>query len=371
MIFKGSPFKNATIQEIATQIEAKTRCEKKLPTWYLAKNMYYPDKLNIAQTSSEITALYKSNLVAGNSLIDITGGFGVDSFYFSKKIKTVTYCELNDQLSKIVTHNLAELGINNIKIVSGDGILFLKNTSKNYDWIYLDPSRRNDSKEKVFLLEDCTPNVPENLNLLFEKSNAILLKVSPILDISRALNELKFVKEIHIVAVQNEVKEMLFLLNRNYAQRIDICTVNFNKKGTQHFNFSLDEKVSATFADPKKYLFEPNAAILKSGGFNHVSERFDIAKLHQHTHLYTSDELIEFPGRRFKITHCIPYNKKQLEKSLNTMKANIATRNFPETVSQIRKKTNIKDGGNQYLFFTTKYDNTHIVLICEQVLNSF
>jgi len=364
LILKGSPFDPVSIQEIAEQILAKNSCEKKLPIWFNTQNIYHPNKLNIEQTSSEITADYKSDLVSGETLIDITGGFGVDAYYFSHKIKNITHCEIAEELSAIVSHNFKQFKVKNITTSVGDGIEFLKKSKEKFDWIYADPSRRNDTKEKVFLLEDCLPNIPENLDLLFQKTDHILLKVSPILDITSAINELQFVKEIHVVAVENEVKELLFLLKKNYTQNIDIKTININKEEIQEFNFSLNEEASATYYEPKKYLFEPNAAILKAGAFQQIAAHLKIDKLHQHSHLYTSDKLIDFPGRRFEIKQCISYDKKQLLKYIPTKKANITTRNFPETVAQIRKKTGLKDGGNQYLFFTTDLNNKHLVLIC-------
>ena len=367
LILKGSPYENVSIQEIAEQIESKKKCEKKLPTWFSTENIYYPNKLNIEQTSSEITAKYKASLVSGNSLIDITGGFGVDAFYFSQKVKNVTHCEINEELSKIVSHNLKQFGIKNIENYIGDGLTYLEKSVSKFDWIYSDPSRRNDAKGKVFLLEDCLPNIPENLDLLFEKSDHILIKVSPILDIKSAINELNFVKEIHVIAIENEVKELLFVLEKNYTQQIDIKTINSNKIKNQCFNFDLSSEVSATYSEPKKYLFEPNAAILKSGAFNQISEQLKIDKLHQHSHIYTSDKLIDFPGRKFEIKHKISYDKKQLKKLIPSQTANITTRNFPETVAQIRKKTGLKDGGNQFLFFTTDCNQKHIVLICNKV----
>jgi len=366
LILKGSPFAHVSISEIAEQILAKNSCEKKLPTWFNSENIYYPNKLNIEQTSSEITATYKSNLVSGKSLIDITGGFGVDAYFFSHKVATITHCEINEELSAIARHNFKALKVKNIETFLGDGIEFLQKYEEKFDWIYADPSRRNEVKEKIFLLKDCLPNIPENLDLLFQRSNHIFLKVSPILDISSALNALKFVKEIHVVAFENEVKELLFLLEKKYTQHIDIKTINFKKAEIQTFNFSLNEEVSSTFSEPKKYLFEPNAAILKAGAFQQISAHLKIEKLHQHSHLYTSDKLIDFPGRKFEIKHAISYDKKQLLKLISSKKANITTRNFPETVAQIRKKTGLKDGGNQYLFFTTDFNNKHLVLICEK-----
>ena len=367
LILKGSPFENISIQEIAEQILAKSKCEKKLPTWFSCKNIYYPNKLNIEQTSSEVSAKYKSNLVSGNSIIDITGGFGVDALYFSQKVNFVTHCEINNELSQIVSHNLEQLNVTNIKTQINDGIEFLKKSKEKYDWIYTDPSRRNDAKGKVFLLEDCLPNIPENLDILFKKTDNILIKVSPILDITSAINELKFIKEIHCISVNNEVKELLFILEKNYYQSIKIQTINFTKKGEQVFSFQYNEDISTSFSEPNKYLFEPNSAILKAGGFSQISQQLKIDKLHKHSHLYTSNKLIDFPGRYFEIIHEISYDKKLLKKLIPSKKANITTRNFPETVDQIRKKTGIKDGGNQYLFFTTNFKSDYIVLICKKI----
>ena len=367
LLFKGSPFSDVTIQELVIQIISKKKSESKLPLWFATNNIYFPPKVNIEQTSSEATAKYKSSIISGSSLIDITGGFGVDCYYFSKKIKNVIHCELNTKLSTIVNNNYQQLNINNIETVSGDGIEFLKNSTNKYDWIYIDPSRRDDTKQKVFLLNDCLPNVPENIDLLFNKTNNILLKNSPILDITKTIEELKFVKEIHVVAKQNDVKELLFILQNGYTKNIIIKTINYNKKNIQLFDFQYNKEINSTYSEPKKYIYEPNSAILKSGGFHEISHQFNIDKLHQHSHLYTSNKLIDFPGRRFIVNKICNYNKKEIKKYLRENKANITTRNFPETVSQIRKKTNLKDGGSNYLFFTTVNDNKLKVLICSQV----
>ncbi len=367
LILKGSSFKNATIQEIIEQIVAKKKCKTKLPTWFLTKNIYYPNKVNIEQTSSEVTAKYKANLISGNSLIDLTGGFGVDSFAFAERFKEVVHCEINTDLSKIVAYNYKQLGIKNIKNIADNGLKYLAENNRKYDWIYADPSRRSETKKKVFLLEDCLPNIPENLNLLFQYSDNILLKLSPILDITSSINELKFVKEIHIVAVKNEVKELLFMLKKNYQNKIEIKTINYKNEASEIFDAIYHLNSKPTFSLPKTYLYEPNAVILKSGLFKELSQKLNIDKLHNNSHLYTSDDLMGFPGRRFIIKHILAYNKKQIKKFIPTQKAHVTTRNFPETVKQIRKKTGIKEGGENYLFFTTNLENKHIVIVCKKV----
>ena len=312
-------------------------------------------------------ALYKASMISGDSIIDITGGFGVDCYYFSEKFKNVTHCELDTNLSTIVNNNYQQLKIDNMTLVSGDGIEYLKNSNTKFDWIYIDPSRRDSVNKKVFLLKDCLPNVPDNLELLFLKSDNILIKNSPILDISKTIEELRFVKEIHVVAIDNEVKELLFVLEKNYDETITIKTKNTTKNKAQSFDFQYLTEKPSTYTEPNKYIYEPNSAILKSGGFHEVSAQLNIEKLHQHSHLYTSENRIEFPGRTFVVEHICSYNRKEIQQYLKENKANITTRNFPDTVAQIRKKTKIKDGGSQYLFFTTVNNNKLKVLICSQV----
>ncbi len=366
LVLKGSPFKDVSIQELATQIVAKNKCKIKLPTWFKAEGIYYPNKLNIEQTSSEITAHYKASLLKGNSIIDLTGGFGVDCYAFSKVFNKVTHCEIDTDLSKMVKHNYQQLDVENILTVTDDGIKYIKQQNNIYDCIYIDPSRRDDLKKRVFLLVDCLPNLPKHIDELFNYSKTVLVKTAPILDINVAVSELKFVKEIHVVAINNEVKEVLYLLENGYTANYTVKTINFTKNTQQLFNFT--ESISeASYALPKHYLYEPNAAVLKAGAFQEVSLLYGLEKLHKHTHLYSSDRLIDFPGRRFNILNVLPYQIKRIRKLINSNKANITTRNFPETVAEIRKKTKLKDGGNLYLFFTTNLNNEKIVLVCTKV----
>ncbi|WP_298513260.1 RsmD family RNA methyltransferase [uncultured Kordia sp.] len=353
--------------EIMEQIQAKVRCEKKLPTWFSSEQIYYPNKLNIEQTSSEQTANYKASLVTGNSLIDLTGGFGVDCYAFSKHFPEVTHCEISQKLSEIVTHNYKILEVNNIQTVAEDGIAYLQQTSQTYDCIYIDPSRRNDVKGKVFLLEDCLPDVVTHQELLAKHATTILIKTSPLLDITNGLRVLNNVKEIHVVAVQNEVKELLWLIDtKQQTTQVSIKTVNLTHKEDEFFNFQLsDEKhQEVQYGLPKKYLYEPNAAIMKAGGFISIANSFQLEKLHPHSHLYTSDSLIDFPGRRFEIQKIVPFNKKIFKKELHLSKANITTRNFPVSVATIRKKLTVADGGTDFLFATTLLSENKVLLHC-------
>jgi len=367
VLLKKQQFKGVSQKELVEQLEAKKKCKDKLPSWYTTDAIYYPNKLNIEQTSSEQTAHYKSQIVDGKSLLDTTGGLGVDSYYFAKKIAQISHCELDLKLSKIAAHNAEKLGVKNINFYTENGIDFLVNSDKKYDWVYSDPSRRNDAKGKVFLLEDCTPNIPEKLNLIFEKTENILLKTSPIFDIQQGLRALKYVKEIHVVAVKNEVKELLWVLKKGYVNNVAIKTINLLKRENQKFDFTLSDEKNNTpkCSLPKKYLYEPNAAILKAGAFKTIANNLKIEKLHEHSHLYTSDSLQEFPGRCFSIDAVLPYNKKAVS-NLKLKKANITTRNFNETVANIRKKHKITDGGDAYLFFTTDINNSRIIIYCHK-----
>ncbi len=368
LALQKNPFPEIEWITILNQIEAKTKSKDKLPFWFAAKNIIYPSKISVEQTSSEKTASYKSELVSGENLIDLTGGFGVDDFYFAKKIKEVTHCEINPELSQIVQHNFEQLNVKNIDCQSGDSLEILAKSNSKYDWIYIDPSRRNDAKGKVFMLKDCLPNVPEHLDFLFNHSAKILIKTAPLLDISAGLSELKNVKSIHIVALENEVKELLWELHRDYFGKTNLKTVNIVKENRENFEFVLDENsIIPEYGLPEKYLYEPNSAIMKSGGFDEVSTFYKIKKLHKHSHLYTNSEIILFPGRIFEIENTISYHKNEMKNFLQGKQANITTRNFPETVEGIRKKWKIKEGGHQYCFFTTDENDNKIVLICKKI----
>jgi len=362
-----NPFPEVDWILILNQIEAKGKAKDKLPTWFSTENIIYPSKISVEQTSSEKTAAYKASLISGKRLIDLTGGFGVDDYYFSKKFNAVAHCEINEELSAIVKHNFEQLQITNCSFYAEDSSNVLSDLNQKWDWIYIDPSRRNDAKGKVFMLKDCLPNVPESLDFYFEKSDSILIKTAPLLDISAGLSELTFVKNIHIIALENEVKELLFEIHNHYSGVITIKTANILKDKTENFEFILGESEYPSYHLPQNFLYEPNSAIMKSGGFDEVSTSFKINKLHKHSHLYTSDELIDFPGRIFEIEKVISYSKNDMKMELLNKQANITTRNFPDTVESIRKKWKIKNGGNLYCFFTTDKNDNKIVLICRKI----
>ena len=368
LALQKNKYSNQDWLKILNQIAAKQKAKTKLPTWFAVENIIYPSKISVEQTSSEKTAEYKSQLVSGKNLIDLTGGFGVDNYYFSKKVNQITHCEINPELSEIVKHNFEQLKATTIKCFSGDSLEILATLNQKFDWIYIDPSRRNDAKGKVFMLKDCLPNVPELLDTYFKYSSNIMIKTAPILDITAGLSELKNVSAIHIIAIENEVKELLWILEKDTSKPTRITTVNISKNKTEEFSYKLNEtELNLSYFLPKKYLYEPNAAIMKSGGFDVIPSYFKIEKLHQHSHLYTSENLIDFPGRVFEIKKSINYTKTDMKTFLENEKANITTRNFPDSVEIIRKKWKIADGGNLYCFFTTDVNNTKIVLLCDKL----
>jgi hypothetical protein len=364
LALSGSPFPNVSSLELIQQIESRNAIEKKLPTWFTAQHIYYPPKLNLEQTSSEMTAKYKASLVHGTTIADLTAGFGVDGYYFSKNFTEVSCFEINGKLSEISRHNFKTLQIENVSCFAENGLEGIQGNF--FDVIYIDPSRRHDSKGRVFYLKDCEPNVTENIPFLFKHCKTILLKTSPMLDITQGFKELSNVSEVHIVAVGNDVKEVLWILEEDADESPQIMTLNFSIHGVETFNFEWNEIGSAQYSSPKQFLYSPNGALMKSGAYALISEKFGLYKLHTNTHLYTSDTLKDFPGRRFRIDRVVPYSKKDMKHLVQYDKANVATRNFPESVAVIRKKWRIKEGGDTYLFFVTIENDQKVVLVCSK-----
>ncbi len=382
------------------QIQGRQKAKLKLPTFYAKQNVIYPLGLSIEQCSSELTAAFKANLfrdfINNNKLtdklevektkllIDLTGGFGIDSYFFSQVFENVIYVEQQEYLAEIAQHNFKELQANNITSYKQNSISFLQNLDKDNDTnnntnkeeicIYLDPARRDKNQQKVVSLTDCEPNIIEILPLLWQKTNAILLKTSPMLDIKKAVLELNCAVEVIIVAVENECKEVLYYLTPNSAKLIRLHCFNLHPtKEIQQFSFTENDEQNAVvnYEKPLQFLYEPNVAVLKSGGFKIISKKFHISKLHKNSHLYTSEKFVErFVGRSFEIIQVCKFDKKEILKFLPHGKANIVARNFPLTVEEFRKKTGIKDGGEMYLFATTDYENNKIVIITKQITNN-
>jgi 16S rRNA G966 N2-methylase RsmD len=354
LILKKQLFTKVSNKEIAEQITAKNKSKNKLPSWYNTSGIYFPNKINIEQTSSELTAEFKSGIVSGDKMIDCTGGFGVDSFYFSRKFKSVTYIERAESLCSITKSNSDKLGIINTIHLNEDGLKYAQNINTEFDLLYIDPSRRDLKNKKVHFLNECTPAINYSVIKSLSNFKTILIKCSPIIDLKKTVNDLEIVKEVYIIGVNNEVKEVLIILNRGDKTKLKINCIDLSDRDNDFiFDYNeINNKENTFTSETQKYLYEPNSMILKSGAFNLICDRYKVNKLNQNSHLYTSNELTKFPGRMFEVERTVSYNKKNL-KSLNVIKANITTRNFPIEVKEIRRKNKIKDGGEDYLFFTT------------------
>ena len=361
-------FEGATAKEVVLQLEAAKKCIKKLPTWFFTPGIFYPLPLQIEQTSSEIAAAHKATLCPGKKMADLSGGLGVDSFYFAKYNEKVFHVEMDEELSEIAAHNFKVLGALNVQCTAQNAVQFLEDNDR-FDTLYVDPSRRDHMKGKVFLLADCSPNVPALLDSMWTKTDHILIKTAPLLDIKAACRELNGVYEVQAVAVGHEVKELLLRLKKGYQGPVKTTAVMLSDtREAIYFESSLEqEKESQSqYEKPLSYLYEPHAAVLKLGAFKSLGVALQLYKLHEHSHLYTSRVLIDFPGRRFLIQEALPYSKKTMKAFSNT-KANVSVRNFKMSVAAIRKKHSLQDGGHVYLFFTNDLNNKAMVIVCEKI----
>jgi len=353
------------------QINGMQKIKSKVPLFYTTDEILYPAQLSLEQSSSQSTATYKSTLCEGNSLTDLTGGFGIDCYFMSAHFKQVSYVERQAELCELASHNFKVLGRNHVEIFNQNTEAFLPEM-QNVDWIFIDPARRATSGKKVVLLSDCEPDVSALSPLLLEKAANVMIKLSPMMDISAALRDLPQTIEVHVVAVENECKEVLLILRKNNDKPLQVFTINFVKNDHQQlFRFDAHDESSSTSklsSEVGKYLYEPNAALMKSGGFKLIGNNFGLSKLHDNTHLYTGNELLlEFPGRIFNVNKVWENSKLSL-KQLTTEcpKANISTRNYPISVDELRKKLKIKDGGETYLFACTLANEEKVIIECKK-----
>lgn len=351
---------------IINQIAGRQTAEHKIPSWYAVEGIIYPVHLSLEQCSSELTARYKASLLSGESLIDLTGGFGIDCAFLSNGFKQVTYIERQKELCDIADHNFTLLSLHHITVLNKDSVEALHQTSP-VDCIFIDPARRNEHGGKTVLISDCEPDVEALEELLLSKANRVMIKLSPMLDLSLALRALKHTTEVHVISVQNECKELLLILE-NADKDVSIQCINFTNKGTQTFVFTQEEETGAMIPYTNQvaaYLYEPNASILKAGAFRVVASRFGLKKLHPNSHLYTSDTKIEdFPGRCFEVDAVGSVKDKTLLAGLS--QANITVRNFPMSVAELRKRIKLKDGGDVYLFATTLNDDKKVLIKCKR-----
>ena len=352
------------------QITARQLMSKKVPTWAANTHLEFPTHLSLEQCSSEATARYKASLLSGNTLVDLTGGMGVDCYFLSQNFKDTFYVEQQPHLVEFARHNFNILN-STIHVNEGNSETYL-NTMNSVDAIFIDPARRDTHGRKTVSIHDCTPDVGDLQELLLEKAQHVLIKLSPMLDISLALKELQYVKAVYVVAVGNECKELLFLLERNYTDETVIYTENLPEGSGGRLSFRLsDEKAikSAYSSGVIDYLYEPNAAVLKAGAFKTIANEYGIQKLEMNSHLYTSDRFLEsFPGRTFKVQSWAVFNNKISKTLLAGMtQANITTRNFPLSVKNLRTKLKLKDGGNYYIFATTLATAEKVLILCQKV----
>ena len=333
-------FPELDIKKMAHQIQARQKLADKLPSWMAESKVFFPASISLEQSSSESTARFKASLVTG-SLIDITGGMGVDTWAFAQTCSQVTYVEMQEELAAITQYNHQVLGVKNITHYTGNGLDKLN--QQDFDWIYVDPARRNAQGEKVILFKDCQPNVLDVIAQHPDKK--ILIKTSPVLDISRAIQELGGVSQVYVVSMKQEVKELLFVKAGNESLDPMITIIEEGKaifEGTQNRERELNNAIGSL----KHYVYEAHPGVMKAGFFKSVMMS-DLIQLGQHTHLYSSESLIEeFPGKIYEVIESGPVQANWL----SVKQANISTRNFPMSPESLRKKLKLKDGGVYTLF---------------------
>lgn len=367
LMLRAKQYADIPLKEVVEQIQSRKKAKAKLPTWYAATDLIYPPPLSLEQSSSALTAEYKASLFSGKKFVDLTGGMGIDFSFLSKSFKNGFYVERQTNLVKIARHNMKCLGLTSAEFHPTEAEDFLNKTSEKFDLIFLDPARRGNHDQKVFRIEDCEPNVLSLLPLMKAKGRSILMKTSPLLDIKGAIKDLGGATEVHVVAINNEVKELLFIIDDKASENPIIKAIDLaNTEVGFEFNYEEEQSVHLAHGSIDSYLYEPNVSILKAGAFKSIAARLGLTKLHVNSHLYTSKTLVaNFPGRSFKVIAEISLSKKELRKAIPNMKANITVRNYPMTVEQMRKKTGLKDGGDFYIFATTDQSGKKLVL-CEK-----
>lgn len=369
LALQGKKFPGIDMSFVIGQIAACQKVKDKIPSFYKPGELIYPPGLSVEQSSSELTAKFKSELVSGELLIDLTGGFGVDFYFLSQKFKNSVYIERQEYLCEIAAHNFKNLGLQNFEIYQGDASEIL-NELPQAEWIFADPHRRSNTGRKVFRITDCEPDLSKMLDLLHQKANKILVKLSPMLDISAAMSDLSGVTEVYVVSVENECKEIILKITKEPVIDTRIICVNLLKNAdNQNFAYEFNREKTAVNQIAKsfgKYLYEPNASVLKAGAFKILTHQFPVLKLHQHTHLYTSDEYLpSFPGKVFEIRELYRFEKKHLKRLIEDYpKANVISRNFILTVDEFRKKTGIKEGGDDFLFLCKNHSSENTILVC-------
>lgn len=370
LALKGCRDKEVDLSLALRQIAGHQKARQKLPSWAASDGLLYPQHLSLEQCSSEQTAKYKADicrrlLPSSNTLVDLTGGFGVDISFMSKAFEQATYVEQNEELFSVVEHNMALLAPN-VKCINGDGVEVLHHLS-HVTMIYMDPARRDAHGARTYGICDCTPNVLELRDELLQKADVVMLKLSPMLDWRKAVEDLgqQYVSEVHIVSSQNECKELLLVLKKQ-AEDMQLFCAN-NDETWQVPRFIQQEPPHINLSEAR-FLYEPNASIMKAGCFKEVEQVFGVKQLAPNSHLFVSAEKsATFPGRKLRISTAITMQKRELKTALQGIdRANITTRNFPLTAVQLRQRLKLKDGGDHYIFATTLQDGQHILFICQR-----
>ena len=359
------------------QIQGWQTARRKLPSWATTSGIVYPPHLSMEQCSSEQTAIYKCGIVerlpqeCHRILIDLTGGFGVDFAFMARCCERAIYVERQEHLCETARHNFDFLGLDHATVLHAEAEEFLNDTKCHPDstLIYLDPARRDNHQARTYAITDCTPNVLELMDLLFKAAGHILLKLSPMLDWHKAINDLgQRVAEVHIVSTCNECKELLILMAAEHIGEPVIHCVNDD----QRLTFTPSEKditPNIATSDEASFLYEPNASIMKAGCFGLITHRYPVKALATDSHLFVSSEEIEdFPGRRFVVNAVTTMNKKELAHALaGITRANVAVRNFPMSAQQLRQRLHLADGGEYYIFGTTTAAGERRLYLCQKM----
>jgi len=363
---EASKYPDLDVPKLVGQIKARQKLKDKMPHWVANTQVFFPPSLALEQSSSEETAHFKASLVQGK-IVDLTGGMGLDSYAFAKTGCEVDYVERQADLAKITTYNHQQLNAGRIRHHATDSLTWLKEQKNVFDFIYVDPARRDKAGNKVVLLQDCEPNAIELIPYITEKTS-LLVKTSPLLDIDRAIKELEGVEKVYVICIKNEVKELLFLKTKNSSEDPEISIIELNQENPLLFKAkkSSETQSDIKISDCKNYLYEPHAGILKGGFFKTVSA--SVTKIAPNTHLYTSEEAdTKFPGRAFQVIAEGALDKKWLQEVLPGKKTNISTRNFPINADEIRKKFQLKDGGEFTLFAFRDFSNKNRVVLAKKI----
>lgn len=379
LALRGSKDPEVDMTFALDQIAGRQKAKTKIPSWAAIDGIIYPPHLSMEQCSSEATARYKAHMAGeGHTFVDLTAGYGVDTAFIAQGFQQAVHVELQESLCTISSENYKLLGLHHIRVVCDDGRSYL-HTLDHADLLFIDPARRDEYGGRTYGIADCTPNVLEMLDEMEKKADRIVIKLSPMLDWRKAVEDLGHVHQVHIVSVENECKELLMELkngNRNTtsaAPSLPVICVNLLSDGTEdHFEFDALAP-SSTMTDnllqeELRYLYEPNASIMKAGCFHEIAARFQLTQLDRNSHLFVSATKAEhFPGRCFVIENTISMNKRELKEALKGIdRANIAVRNFPMSVADLRKRLKLKDGGDIYIFATSVANKGHRLFICQK-----